>query len=907
MNSSIRNKILSTTLTTCGRFVALAAALSVISLEASAQSIPPASVVFKNANVVMGYTIPGQAADVAGYPNCFTSIGSHFTFRSDNSANIEPYFELFRSGNSIQINKHPAANGNGAYVCLNSDFVGADIRTGIVGAGTTNIGAGLSCVTSIANFGKSRVGSGETPASLTCTYDSTTGNITTTVTNGGVLSACGYTCAVPNSNRVTNLVSRNYYKIYGGTENIGTNLQCAYGNVVMSAVCTGVGFHHGSYTASTGAVVMGQTDGCTTSSKSYLCINPAKRACADLVDNDGDGLTDAADPGCWADPKNPATYSAARENEGAATSQCQDGIDNDADGAIDSADFSCSSPQDNDESNPKSGCQDGLDNDSDGLVDLADPGCANGQDNNEGDKTSQCQDGIDNDNDGAIDLADQSCSSRTDNDETNPKSACQDGIDNDGDGAIDMTDFSCSSNQDNDEANPKSGCQDGLDNDNDGLTDLADPGCSSNQDNNEGDGTSACQDRIDNDNDGLIDLADPGCSSPQDLNEGDGTSACQDKVDNDGDGLVDLADPGCANPQDGNEVDEVSKLQVTTECVYDNKDGTFTAYFGYENLLGAETTVVSDSAKNTVNAFTPALPSGGQVSTFKTGRQKGAFGVVFNGDPLVWTVQISQGVKSSATASRASTACKSVEPVAECIDSNSTSLLGTFGYINSNDFPVRIAVGTFNKFNPAPENRNQLTTFLAGTNKAAIVTEFKDELSWTLGGKTASVTPSTAVCEGGCVGTATTETKSSLDNTALELAGYATKAANNLAAQAKKNLSASAAAKIVRDATRAKKRAADLVKVVNNLGLEFPAIVRTCPNAAKVCSTIDRDVIIKGLQNAYKVLENMTRRFYARAAFVTQGSTASTKSNATIRAAKDAAQRGLAAAALLPRFATECK
>jgi hypothetical protein len=187
------------------------------------------------------------------------------------------------------------------------------------------------------------------------------------------------------------------------------------------------------------------------------------------------------------------------------------------------------------------------------------------------------------------------------------------------------------------------------------------------------------------------------------------------------------------------------------------------------------------------------------------------------------------------------------------------------------------------------------------------VTEFKDELSWTLGGKTASVTPSTAVCEGGCVGTATTETKSSLDNTALELAGYATKAANNLAAQAKKNLSASAAAKIVRDATRAKKRAADLVKVVNNLGLEFPAIVRTCPNAAKVCSTIDRDVTIKGLQNAYKVLENMTRRFYARAAFVTQGSTASTKSNATIRAAKDAAQRGLAAAALLPRFATECK
>ena len=65
--------------------------------------------------------------------------------------------------------------------------------------------------------------------------------------------------------------------------------------------------------------------------------------------------------------------------------ECSDGVDNDGDGATDwPADFSCSSPNDDDESDPLSQCQDGLDNDSDGQTDWPnDTGCYSAQDNNE--------------------------------------------------------------------------------------------------------------------------------------------------------------------------------------------------------------------------------------------------------------------------------------------------------------------------------------------------------------------------------------------------------------------------------------------------------------------------------------------------------------------------------------------
>jgi hypothetical protein len=625
--------------------------------------------------------------------------------------------------------------------------------------------------------------------------------------------------------------------------------------------------------------------------------NP-RSSCQDGLDNDGDGLVDLADPGCSSRQDN---------NEGDGTSACQDGIDNDGDGATDfPADFSCSSKTDLDEANPKSMCQDSLDNDSDGLTDLADPGCSSAQDNNEGDGSSQCQDKLDNDGDGLIDLADPGCSNAQDDNEGDGTSACQDGIDNDKDGAIDFpADFSCSSKQDLDEANPKSSCQNGVDDDSDGLIDLADPGCSNVQDNNEGDGTSQCQDKLDNDNDGLTDLADPGCSNAQDNNEGDGTSACQDKVDNDGDGLIDLADPGCANAQDTNEVDDISRLQLTTECVFNNLDGTYTAYFGYENLLGVQTTVTEDAARSTGNSFSPTPANRNQPTIFQVGRQKGAFGVVFNGDAITWTVQIAAGVRSSATASRTSPACRALEPVAECIDSTRNGLQGTFGYVNSNEFEVKVNLGSQNRFNPSPEDRAQPTSFFPGTNKGVFTTSFKDQLTWNLAGKSATASATTPVCLGGCIGTSTTEIKGSLDAAALKLAKLTKDAATFLASQAKVKLRGTAAAKAGTDAIRAGRKADQFVKTANALSVQFPAVVKSCPNAAEVCQTVDRNSVIQALQGLYAQQRNSVKRIITRGYFNSTGRT--NRTDKIIEAAKAAEQEGLAAISKLPRFATECK
>ena len=676
--------------------------------------------------------------------------------------------------------------------------------------------------------------------------------------------------------------------------------------------------------------------------------------CKDGADNDGDGKTDfPADDGCNSandDRETPHDLGCTDGNDNTELEACRDGLDNDRDGLTDLADPGCSSAQDDNEGDGTSQCQDGLDNDRDGVLDAADPGCWTDKTNpatfdrtrnNEGAATTGCQDTIDNDNDGVIDAADPGCWTdktnpatfdKTRNNEGAATTGCQDTIDNDNDGVIDAADPGCWTDKSNpatfdktrnNEGAATTGCQDKVDNDNDGVIDAADPGCWTDKTNpatfdktrnNEGAATTACQDLVDNDSDSLTDASDPGCwsdsSNPATFdktrnNEGAATTACQDKVDNDGDGLIDLADPGCSNAVDTNEVDEVSKLQVSVDCVYDNGAGAYTAYFGYENLTGAETVVTADATKKTDNSFSPAPAVREQVTTFKVGRQKGAFGVSFNGDALTWTVQLASGEKSSATASRSSPACKVVEPVAECIDSAATGLKGTFGYVNGNEFEIKLGFGARNKFDPAPEDRGQPASFFPGTNKAAFSALFKDQLTWTLGTKTAVANSSLTVCPGGCLGTSTTEIKGSLDAVALKLADLTTQAADYLAKQAKAKLTGSASTKVSQDAARAKKKAVQFVERTNSLTIQFPAVVKSCPNSSAACATVDRGQVIKDLEKLYAQQRNAVKRIIARASFSLTGKTS--RMNALVEEAKATEAVGKAGLIDLPRFSTECK
>jgi len=120
---------------------------------------------------------------------------------------------------------------------------------------------------------------------------------------------------------------------------------------------------------------------------------PAAAAdCNDGRDNDGDGLTDAAqDPDCEHGGEAGSTASPTPVTPpktktppppSATANQCSDGRDNDGDGLTDSAqDPDCRTGRsEGGAARGASECQDGRDNDGDGLVDSAqDPGCATGR------------------------------------------------------------------------------------------------------------------------------------------------------------------------------------------------------------------------------------------------------------------------------------------------------------------------------------------------------------------------------------------------------------------------------------------------------------------------------------------------------------------------------------------------
>ena len=94
----------------------------------------------------------------------------------------------------------------------------------------------------------------------------------------------------------------------------------------------------------------------TTAASEAVSVAPsgpegAAPQCSDGVDNDGDGLIDAADPGCHTDgnPNNPASYDptdtsevdARRGGETGGRPECSDNRDNDGDGLIDERDPGC--------------------------------------------------------------------------------------------------------------------------------------------------------------------------------------------------------------------------------------------------------------------------------------------------------------------------------------------------------------------------------------------------------------------------------------------------------------------------------------------------------------------------------------------------------------------------------------
>ena len=178
-------------------------------------------------------------------------------------------------------------------------------------------------------------------------------------------------------------------------------------------------------------------------------------------------------------------------------------------------------------------------------------------------------------------------------------------------------------------------------------------------------------------------------------------------------------------------------IRISVTCI-DDHGGTFSATFGYTNDNPAAIDVPgTDSVLTTVppTAVTPP-------THFQTGTVTNAFSASgAAGSDIRWSVTFG-GATSVAVANEAfPTKCG--EPPAphrigifvNCVTNQGSTFNATFGYENEGTEPVNIAVGAENRFYPAPEDRNQTTTFETGNVPEAFTVNgisAGDTLTWRL-------------------------------------------------------------------------------------------------------------------------------------------------------------------------------
>jgi hypothetical protein len=371
---------------------------------------------------------------------------------------------------------------------------------------------------------------------------------------------------------------------------------------------------------------------------------------------------------------------------------------------------------------------------------------------------------------------------------------------------------------------------------------------------------------------------------------------------------------------DVNGIDFIASLKVDwsksvlpiLECVYDHKDGSYTAYFGVNNIyhsaIGAAPGSNTADEKNYISPA-PALRDG-QPNWFQPGRSKGCFSINFDGSPLTWTLKPAGGVENSATASSSSPRCKEVEPQAKCIDPlGNDGFRATFGYRNDNDFAISLYTGAGNMFVPAPMDRGQPASFLPGLVESAFTADSANgyALSWVLGIKTVTATKDTPRCDGvvdNCVDVVTTNMKKQLDDTALYLSRATRDVARKLASLTVLKSRSESEAKIARrDATRAIRKAKKFKEEADALAMRFPEVIHSCPGES-YCVQVDNQPTIDGLRGLYARQWSSIRRIQARYNFRLGGATK--RNQPSVVKAKGALKKGREALDQMPRFASDC-
>jgi hypothetical protein len=367
------------------------------------------------------------------------------------------------------------------------------------------------------------------------------------------------------------------------------------------------------------------------------------------------------------------------------------------------------------------------------------------------------------------------------------------------------------------------------------------------------------------------------------------------------------ATPTATATQTATPTQEADLFTVGVECVTKNIDGTRTAYFSYNNLTGGEISLATNTSLGTINEFQSSTTTVSPPSSFKPGKSTGTVVVNYKSVSVTWVVKAPNSLKSEATASEQSPECPSIQPLADCRGYSSGILKVKLGYSNPGSFEQVISVGTLNGFSPGSVDRGQPNRFFKGLNATVFeipLVDPNESMTWNINGKKVVIDSTLKTCDGLCVNTPLAAIKGDLDQIAIELSKLMIQASDLLKSVKDKKSTARDRARDRRDGLRAIAKAAEYERIAKLLTIQFPAVVKTCPEAPAFCSTVDRQGTIDALKGLYANQRNSVMRTMARVMFRSTGATS--RRLKLVKQAKGLEQQGLGKLGQLPRFATEC-
>ena len=225
--------------------------------------------------------------------------------------------------------------------------------------------------------------------------------------------------------------------------------------------------------------------------------------------------------------------------------------------------------------------------------------------------------------------------------------------------------------------------------------------------------------------------------------------------------------PGTMKCEEKTCVDSQKPIIPIFNCVQDNYNGTYTAYFGYENPNEGTISIPACSKQegiiNTINDLTEDFCE--QKDEFEVGRSNGSFYIIFNKDQeVIWTLQNTSKEAQTVKANASSTKCVIVEPTFQCIDKNDNGTFKAhFGYNNKNEFNISIPLGKANSLSLGEQFQYQPIEFIPGNIEGAFNVDFAKSVTWTLNGKEVKVTSRSNPCtEVNCTQAVITNEKTSL-------------------------------------------------------------------------------------------------------------------------------------------------